>query len=299
MPAFDVKTQHLSTPFHTLLHVCISDSEIITIRDCSGLWWPPDLRFQSVVEPCKGANYGLPHVLISEIIHSSKALFGREIKNPFAKDKGFQCMKEALCSAFCRMPGFPKYARLTCAARQMLVKRLAPFLSINQRLGRAYICFTLNHLYFITALVPIWHHIVWQSQACGINRLWFSPAVCIWHSCICNGIRPRIIYSKSSCLRRNFSNKKLYGFSWPTQLTKSMSCFHGGNTLSTPLMLHLLLWETKKMVEQTHCFWINVYRYSPKADAIRQLTCVCLHVWINHVYFVFAYSPPDWRIISI
>lgn len=173
MPDFDVKTQHLSTPFHALLLVCIANSEIITVRDFSGLRWPRDSRFQSVKEPCKGAKYGLPHVLISEIIHSSKALFGREIKNPFAKDTGFQCMKEAHCSAFCCTLGFPKYAWLTCAARQMLVKRLAPFLSVNQCLGQAYICFTLNPLYFITVLVAIWHHIVWQSQACGFNRLWY------------------------------------------------------------------------------------------------------------------------------
>lgn len=143
--------------------------------EVSVLCWPLALRFKSVMEPYKEGNYGLPRILIWEIIHSSNTLgnLWGEIKNPFAKDSEFQCMKEALFSAFCHMPGFPKYAWLTCAARQIWVKLLAPFLCIIRCLGKARICFTLDPQYFIALFFPpiLASHCFWQSQACGINRL--------------------------------------------------------------------------------------------------------------------------------
>lgn len=136
------------------------------------LCWPLGLRFQAVMEPQKRANNGLPHMSIWAIILLTEPVnFGRQMKSLPAKDTEFQCMKEALRSALCSTPGFPKYAWLTCAARQMWGKLPALFLCINRCPGYAEMCFTLNPRYFIAALVPAWRRTVWQSQGCGINRL--------------------------------------------------------------------------------------------------------------------------------
>lgn len=102
-------------------------------------------------------------------------------------DTEFQCMKEALCSAFpqIRLINLSSETNVGKAPRSFSLHQPQPRLGIN-------LFYTHSTVFFITPLVPVWHHTplgrVKHVDLTDYNRSFL--AICTWHRCTLNAITP-------------------------------------------------------------------------------------------------------------